>query len=704
MLRLARHLRRYIGLGGNLTPRLTALADDLKDLTPLTEVIQQCISPHNFILDQASPGLAAVRRELTDTRERVNRQIKQEFFQPAFQDALQSPLISQRHGRYVIPIKADHRGAIPGIIHDQSQTKATLYLEPLAIVEHNNALNLLHNREKREEEAVLRRLTDLVRNHLDEIRLTLATLGELDAIQARVRFAEEFRAREPIWRSQGGADFRQARHPLLVQQRRENRAAPDVVPVDLRLTPEHRFLIISGANAGGKTVALKTLGLLTLMAQSGIPIPVDEGSEMCPFGAVFADIGDPQDLSQSLSTFSAHLKRALTMLTNLPESSLILLDELGTATDPTEGGALALALLQAFFKQGAYGAATTHLPILKSFAQKTDGFENVAVIFNEETRRPTYRLAYGVVGASNALKLAREMGLAPEILEMAEGYLNQDELRAYRLLASVEAAQQDLARQEMEIKRREAEVERHQQELEARQTELEAERTRLVNEAKSAALARIKEAEAEFKAIVRRLQRGREPWGKLRQEFSGRQAQLLADLAPEPAPARGAPVFARPAGLPAGPGPDRQGCGRRYPRRPPGGPGPERQSQGQPRGGHPGGGRGRQGHQRRHRLGLPPAAGLAPQPQPGGPAGGRGPAPGGPAHRPGGAPRPGEGGHHPRGGHRPPETRPVGPPETPRPGKGTPRRRQPRGDGGGFEGVGGKGKKAKGGNASPGSP
>ena len=389
-----------------------------------------------------------------------------------------------------------------------------------------------------------------------------------------------------------------------------------------RLTSEHRFLIISGANAGGKTVALKTLGLLTLMAQSGIPIPVDEGSELCPFGAVFADIGDPQDLSQSLSTFSAHLKRALTMLTNLPESSLILLDELGTATDPTEGGALALALLQAFFKQGAYGAATTHLPVLKSFAQKTDGFENVAVIFNEETRRPTYRLAYGVVGASNALKLAREMGLAPEILEMAEGYLNQDELRAYRLLASVEAAQQDLARQEMELKRREAEVERHQHELEARQTELEAERTRLVNEAKSAALARIKEAEAEFKAIVRRLQRRPRALGQAAPGVFRASGATAGGPGPRTRPGPGAPVLARPAGLPAGPGPDRQGCGRRHPRRPPGGPGPERQSPGQPRGGHPGGGRGRQGHPKRHRLGLPPGAGLAPQPQPGGPAGG----------------------------------------------------------------------------------
>ncbi len=537
VLRLARHLRHYVGLGGDLTPRLAALAVDLKDLNPLAETISQCISPHNFILDQASPGLAQVRRELTDTREQVNRQIKQAFFQPAYQDVLQSPLISQRHGRYVIPIKADHKGVIPGIIHDQSQTKATLYLEPLAIVEHNNTLNLLHNREKREEEAVLRRLTDLVRNHLDEIRLTLMTLAELDAIQAKVRFAEEFRAREPIWRTKGGVDFRQARHPLLVKNRRDDAGAPDVVPIDLELSPERRFLIISGANAGGKTVALKTLGLLSLMVQSGIPIPVDEGSEFCPFAAVFADIGDPQNLRQSLSTFSAHLKRALTMLADLPEKALILLDELGTATDPTEGGALALALLQAFYQRGAYGAATTHLPILKSFAQKTDGFENVAVVFNETTRRPTYRLAYGVVGASNALKLAREMGLDPEILTMAEGYLNQDELRAYRLLAQVEASQQHLAHQEMELQAREAELAQHQHELEARQSELEAERARLVNEARQAALERIKEAEAEFKAIVRRLKAGSEPWGKLRQEFSQHQARLLADLSPGPAPA-----------------------------------------------------------------------------------------------------------------------------------------------------------------------
>ncbi len=546
VLRLSRRLKQYLDLGGELTPELAALAGKLTDLSSLKEAIQQCISPHNFILDQASPALARVRRELTETRELVNRQIKQTFFQPEFQEALQSPLISQRHGRYVIPIKADHRGAIAGIIHDQSQTRATLYLEPLGIVEHNNALNLLSNREKREEEAVLRRLTDLVRAYLDQIRLTLSGLAELDALQAKVRFAADFRAREPIFRSRGGLSFRQARHPLLMARQREQPAPPEVVPIDLELTAPHRFLIISGANAGGKTVALKTLGLLTLMVQSGIPIPVAEDSEFCPFDEVFADIGDPQDLHQNLSTFSAHLKRALQMLTDLPERALILLDELGSATDPTEGGALALALLQAFYRRGAYGVATTHLPLLKSFAQRTEGFENVAVVFNEETRRPMYRLAYGVAGTSNALKIARELGLSPEILAQAEGYLNQDELRAYRLLAEVEAAQQHLTHLEGELQRRETELGQQAKALETERAALEAERARLAQEARQEALARIKQAEREFKEILQRLQTAAEPWGKLRQEFSQRQAQLLKKLTPQPRPQPGPTTQYRP--------------------------------------------------------------------------------------------------------------------------------------------------------------
>lgn len=534
VLSLARQVRHHLELGGEGAPQLRRHRGRLQDLPPLQEAIQRAISPHNFILDEASPALAAVRRELAQTREAVNRQIKQIFFNKKFQDALQSPLVSQRHGRYVIPLKADHKGAIPGIIHDTSQTRATLYLEPLAIVEQNNALNLLSNRERREEEAVLRRLTDMVRPHLDDFGENLACLAELDAIQAKGRFARDYQAREPIWRGEPGVDFRQARHPLLLKRLKEQPQGPTVVPVDLRLSPEERFLIISGANAGGKTVALKTLGLLTLMVQSGIPIPVAEGSDFAPFAHVYADIGDPQDLAQDLSTFSAHLKRALAMLGHPPGRALILLDELGTATDPTEGGALALALLAAFHRRGDLGAVTTHLPLLKSFAQRQPGFENVAVIFDEETRRPTYRLAYGVVGASNALKIARELGLPPEILAEAEGYLGQEELKAYRLLGELEAAQEQLARQRQELAQRQEDLERQGQELERRRRELAAEGRRLAQESRQQAQAHIQAAEAEFKTILRGLREGRESWGKLRQEFSQAQARLLQEVTPEP--------------------------------------------------------------------------------------------------------------------------------------------------------------------------
>ncbi|MHB8068506.1 MAG: endonuclease MutS2 [Desulfobaccales bacterium] len=533
VLRLSKQCRHYL-LQGDAYPRLAGLAGGLHDLATLRTAIKQCISPHNFILDQASPELAAVRREIAQTREGLNRQIKQNFFGGDYQDALQSPTISQRHGRYVIPVKADHKGAIPGIIHDQSQTRATFFLEPLGIVEQNNQLNLLDHREKREEEAVLRRLTDLVRNDLEEIREVLAALAEVDALQAKVRFARSYKAREPIWRSQPGVDLRQARHPLLMQRHQESLRHPEVVPIDLQLTPEHRFLIISGANAGGKTLALKTLGLLVLMVQSGIPIPVAEGSEFHPFDQVFADIGDPQDLHQDLSTFSAHLKRSLEMLAHLPERALVLLDELGTATDPTEGGALALALLQVFYKRGAYGAATTHIPLIKSFAQREPGFANVAVIFNEETRKPTYRLAYGVVGTSNALKIAREMGLSPEILAQAEGFLDQEELRAYRLLAEVEEARQQLTWEREKLARREEELEGERQELQQKLQTLQEEQNRWRREAQAQAQERIRRAEAEFKEIVKRLQKGQESWGRLRQEFSAQQAQLLQDLTPKP--------------------------------------------------------------------------------------------------------------------------------------------------------------------------
>ncbi len=530
VLRLTRQVRHYLDLAGPAAPRLHSLAARLSDLLPLQEVIQKSISPHNFILDQASPALAQVRRDLADTREQLNRFIKQTFFTTAYQEVIQSPTISQRHGRYVIPVKADHKGAIPGIIHDQSQTRATLFLEPLAIVEHNNALNLLINREKREEEAVLRHLTDLVRHDIPAIQENLAGLAEVDGIQARDLFAREYRAREPIFRPQAGVDLLQAYHPLLLKRQRDTTPSSQVVPIDLLLSPEQRFLIISGANAGGKTVALKTLGLLVLMVQSGIPVPVAEGSSFSPFDQIFADIGDPQDLHQDLSTFSAHLKRALKMLAELSGRALILLDELGTATDPNEGGALALALLSAFYRRGAYGAVTTHLPLLKSFAQRQIGFQNAAVVFDEATQRPTYRLAYGLAGASNALKIARELGLSAEILAEAEGYLNREELQAYRLLNEVEEARQHLRQQEQELDRQGQALAAQVQELAETRRNLEDQQRRLQGELREQAQACIRQAEGEFRAILRSLQKQEASWGHLRRDLSQRAAHLLQEV------------------------------------------------------------------------------------------------------------------------------------------------------------------------------
>lgn len=531
VLRRAREVRQHLEQGPSEST-LGRLLIALHPLSELRQAIVAAVSPHNFLLDSASPGLARVRRELAATRERLQRFIKERYFSPPRLEAVQRPIISQRNGRFVIPVKADHRGAIPGIIHDQSQTRATLFVEPLEIVEQNNTLNLLLSQEKKEEEAVLRRLTDLVRAYRPQIEETLTALAELDALAAKVRFARVFQAREPELRSTGGVDFRQARHPLLVARCLQDPTAPPVVPIDLRLTGETRFLIISGANAGGKTVALKTLGLLTLMVQCGLPIPVAEGSSFAPFDQVFADIGDPQDLAQSLSTFSAHLKRALEMLAQLPPKALILLDELGTATDPTEGGALALALLRAFYRRGAWGAVTTHLPLIKAFAGREPGFENVAVVFDDETRRPTYRLAYGVVGASNALTIARELGLDPEILAEAESYLDAEELKAYRLLAEVEAAQERLTRREQELAAREAELMAREAELNATRQRLEETRRRLAEELRAEAQARIRRAEAEFKDILKRLRDKEASWGRLRQELSRRAKELVADLTP----------------------------------------------------------------------------------------------------------------------------------------------------------------------------
>lgn len=540
-LRLMRRVRQYFLQVQERPWRIARYGQEMRDLRGVRTAIQTAISPHGFILDQASADLAQVRQEIQATRQQISQRLHSLFGQAGIRDLLQDQIIAQRHGRYVIPIKADCKGRLNGIIHDQSQSKATLFIEPFEIVAANNNLNLLLGEEKREEERILLHLTDVVRAHQEALAANLRLVGEADALQAKVLFAQAYGARTPALTSSGRVRLREARHPLLLHRDKTVPEFQPTIPVDLELTPQNRFLVLSGANTGGKTVTLKTLGLLCLMAQAGIPLPVAEGSEITVFDGIYADIGDTQDLSHNLSTFSAHIKRAGEILAGVRGRCLVLLDELGTATDPTEGGALALALLRALARQDVYGVVTTHYHLLKAFAHEEPGFANVAVLFDEQTQKPLYRLAYGVAGPSNALKIARELGLPEEIISEAESYLGQEGLQALQQLARCEAAQQGLAQRQQDLDRAAADLERREAALAVRQEELARERQRLLEEERREITAAIQKAEREFKEILQRLESRQDSWGRLRQEFSAGQRRLQLLVSPpksagEPAP------------------------------------------------------------------------------------------------------------------------------------------------------------------------
>lgn len=533
VLRLISRVQRYLRGATDRHPHLNRYRQRLRDLSDLKKAIQVAISPYGLILDQASEELCRLRAEISTTRQQINRTLHQLFGRVEYREVLQDQVISQRNGRYVIPIKADFKGKVTGIIHDQSQSKATLFFEPFEIVNINNSLNLLFGEEKREEERILRHLTNLVRAQYEVIQEDLQILGEFDALQAKVAYAEEFKARTPTLIRQGRVRLKQARHPLLLYRDREEQGFHATIPIDLELTPSERFLVLSGANTGGKTVTLKTLGLLCVMVQCGIPLPVAEGSEVCIFDAIFADIGDTQNLAQNLSTFSAHMKRTADILAKLQGRCLVLLDELGTATDPAEGGALALALLRALGRTGAYGVATTHYHLLKAFAHEEPGFANVAVLFDDRTQKPLYRLAYGVAGPSNALSIARELGLPEEIIAEAERQIGQEGLQALQQLARCEAAQQHLVQREQLIRQEEENLRRQEEKLAVVREKLEQERRQLLDEGRQAMVKAIRQAENEFKDILTRLEDRQDSWGRLRQEFTTKQRQLHQRLVPK---------------------------------------------------------------------------------------------------------------------------------------------------------------------------
>jgi len=465
LLDIATTLEAGRELKGTLTrlsgplPLLAELAAQISDLDDVAADIHLCISPRAEVVDSASPALAVIRRELRTVHDRLYAKLQELLGSAEARQAIQEPIITLRDGRYVIPVKVEMRSQLQGIVHDVSASGATVFMEPLAVVELGNTWRETQMEEQRELERILRRLSSLVGRWAHAIAVNIETLAELDLALAKARFAAELDAVELpyegesqpwIARPPTPLDLVNARHPLLTGE---------TVPISLAVGGSYSVLLITGPNTGGKTVALKTVGLLCAMAQSGLAVPADAGSRIPVFDSIRVDIGDEQSIEQSLSTFSSHMTNIISILAEAGPHSLVLLDELGAGTDPGEGSALARALLEHLLGTGCLAITTTHHGELKVFAHSTVGIMNACVEFDAETLAPTYRISIGLPGSSNALAIAERLGLPPSIIARARESIAPDEARAESLLAAIQREKSDAAdarRAEM-LARKEAE-------------------------------------------------------------------------------------------------------------------------------------------------------------------------------------------------------------------------------------------------------
>ena len=465
--------------------RLDELFELLEPLTPLSSEIRRCILSEEEISDDASPGLRQVRRSIRLNGERIHSQLGSLMNGP-LRTYLQDAVITMRNGRYCLPVKSEYRSQVSGMIHDQSSTGSTVFVEPMAIVKLNNEIRELEIAEAREIEKILAELSAQAAQNLEAIRYDLDNMAELDFIFARASLAMDMNATEPVFNEDGRIRLRQARHPLIDKKK--------VVPIDLTLGEDFDLLIITGPNTGGKTVSLKTLGLLTLMGQSGLHIPALDRSQLALFREVYADIGDEQSIEQSLSTFSSHMTNVVSFLEKADSDSLVLFDELGAGTDPTEGAALAIAILSYLHRSGVRTMATTHYSELKLFALSTEGVENACCEFDVETLRPTYRLLIGVPGKSNAFAISSKLGLPDFIIEEARQQLSEQDESFEDVLTTLEQNRIALEHEKEELARYRQEAEALKAELAGRQERLNSQRDEIIRSANEKAHAILREA------------------------------------------------------------------------------------------------------------------------------------------------------------------------------------------------------------------
>ena len=461
---------------------LDDLFDALEPLPLLNTEIRRCILSEDEIADDASATLKQIRRSMKVTGERIHTQLAGMVNGSArtyLQDAM-------RNGRYCIPVKAEYKSQVPGMIHDQSSTGSTLFIEPMAIVKLNNEIRDLEMKEAAEIEVILASLSNMAAQERENLRYNLENLVELDFIFARAALAMDMNATRPIFNTKGYINIRKGRHPLIDKKK--------VVPIDIHLGKEFHLLIVTGPNTGGKTVSLKTVGLLTLMGQAGLHIPALDRSELSVFEEVYADIGDEQSIEQSLSTFSSHMTNVVSFIEKADPKSLVLFDELGAGTDPTEGAALAISILNYLQKQGIRAMATTHYSELKVYALSTPGVENASCEFDVETLRPTYRLLIGVPGKSNAFAISSKLGLPSYIIDDAKKQISQEDESFEDVISTLEENRITIEKERMEIARYKTEVEDLKKQLETKQEKLNQQRDRILREANEQAHAILRDA------------------------------------------------------------------------------------------------------------------------------------------------------------------------------------------------------------------
>ena len=523
VLRAARNIRGYV----SEDDKATVLDAMFKALTPnkyLEDKIFGAILSEEEIADNASPELSDIRRHIRIQSGKIRDSLQKVISSPAYSKYLREPIITIRQGRFVVPVKAECKNDVPGLVHDVSSSGSTYFVEPMSAVNANNALRELEIKEKKEIERILAELSADAAGHRDDINLNYAMLVQLDVIFAKAKLAYRMQAWAPIMNDEGRVDLRKARHPLIDPKK--------VVPISVRLGSDFDTMIITGPNTGGKTVTLKTVGLLTLMAECGLHVPAGDGSQLSTFDAILADIGDEQSITQSLSTFSSHMRTIVDVVAQCDDRTLVLFDELGAGTDPAEGAALAMAIIEFCRKMGSRVIATTHYAELKLYAMRTKGVINASCEFDVETLQPTYKLLIGIPGKSNAFAISRKLGLSEDILKEADDLVGKSDKDFEDVLSQLEQQRQQMESARLEAERLRHETAKIKQQSEEYHAQLRKEKEKAMEAARKEAQYIIEEARAaaniaseELKALRKQLQDSADATG-----INARQAELRRNL------------------------------------------------------------------------------------------------------------------------------------------------------------------------------